>query len=216
MSAHACACTETDWQQNNENIYFSDLSLSYQLEGLWQPGILSFLVSFVIGYSRDSSVGITLGYRLDDRSSRVRFPAGAGNFSLHHHVQNGSGAHSASYSVGTRALSRGAKLTTHLHLVPRSKNAWSHTTTLPIRLHGVVLSLKKHRDSFTFTFTFVCYWLLPNNCHVAYLVRNNTHLPCLPVRFLAKFLQLFMICLSWMSSFSHPSNSREALLLRNW
>jgi hypothetical protein len=39
--------------------------------------------------SRDSSVGIALGYGLDDRGSRVRLPAGAGNFSLHHRVQNG-------------------------------------------------------------------------------------------------------------------------------
>jgi hypothetical protein len=39
--------------------------------------------------NRDSSVGITLGYGLDDRGSRVQFPAGAGNSSLHHHVQNG-------------------------------------------------------------------------------------------------------------------------------
>jgi hypothetical protein len=46
--------------------------------------------------SRDSSVGIALGYGLDDRGSRVRFPAGAGNFSLHHRIQNGSGAHPAS------------------------------------------------------------------------------------------------------------------------
>jgi hypothetical protein len=30
--------------------------------------------------SRDSSVGIALGYGLDDRGSRVRFPAGARNF----------------------------------------------------------------------------------------------------------------------------------------
>jgi hypothetical protein len=52
--------------------------------------------------SRDSSDGIALGYRLDDRGSRVRFPAGAGNFSLHHRVQNGSGAYPASYPVGTR------------------------------------------------------------------------------------------------------------------
>jgi hypothetical protein len=51
--------------------------------------------------SRDSSVGIVLGYGLDDRSSRVQFPAGAGNFSLHHRVQNGSGAHPASYPIGT-------------------------------------------------------------------------------------------------------------------
>jgi hypothetical protein len=32
------------------------------------------------------------------------------NFSLHHRVQNGSGAHPASYPVGTRALSLGVKL----------------------------------------------------------------------------------------------------------
>jgi hypothetical protein len=37
--------------------------------------------------SRDSSVGVALGYGLDDRGSRVRFSAGAGNFSLHHRVQ---------------------------------------------------------------------------------------------------------------------------------
>jgi hypothetical protein len=48
------------------------------------------------------SVGVALGYGLDDRSSTVRFPAGAGNFSLHHRVQNGSGAHTASYQMGTR------------------------------------------------------------------------------------------------------------------
>jgi hypothetical protein len=46
---------------------------------------------------RDSSVGIALGYRPDDRGSRVRFPAGAGNFSLHHYVKNGSGVYPASY-----------------------------------------------------------------------------------------------------------------------
>jgi hypothetical protein len=34
--------------------------------------------------SRDSSVGIALGCGLDDRCSRARFPAGAGNFSLKH------------------------------------------------------------------------------------------------------------------------------------
>jgi hypothetical protein len=49
--------------------------------------------------SRDSSVGIPPGYGLDDRSSRFRFPAGAGNFSLHHRVQNGSGTHPASYPM---------------------------------------------------------------------------------------------------------------------
>jgi hypothetical protein len=59
--------------------------------------------------SRDSSVGIALGYGLDDRGSRVRLPAGAGNFSLHHRVQNGSGAHPASYQMGTRVSFPGGK-----------------------------------------------------------------------------------------------------------
>jgi hypothetical protein len=62
-----------------------------------------------IKQSRDSSGGIALGYGLDDRGSRVRFPAGAGNFSLHHRVQNGSGAHPASYPLGTRGSFLGGK-----------------------------------------------------------------------------------------------------------
>jgi hypothetical protein len=51
---------------------------------------------------------IALDYGLDDRSSRVRFPAGARNFSLHR-VQNGSGAHPASYQLGTRCSFSGSK-----------------------------------------------------------------------------------------------------------
>jgi hypothetical protein len=96
--------------------------------------------------SHDSSVGIALVYGLDDRGSRVRFPAGAGNFSHHHCIQNGSGAHPALHPMGTRVsfpggkAARGVKLTTHLHLAPRSKNEWSYTSTPPIHLHGVVLS----------------------------------------------------------------------------
>jgi hypothetical protein len=43
------------------------------------------------------------------RSSRVRFPAGTGNFSFHHRVQNGSGAYPAPYPMGTGALSLGVK-----------------------------------------------------------------------------------------------------------
>jgi hypothetical protein len=59
--------------------------------------------------SRDSSVGIALGYGLDDGSSRVRVPAGAGKFSLHHRVQNGSGTHPASYPLGTGGSFLGGK-----------------------------------------------------------------------------------------------------------
>jgi hypothetical protein len=59
--------------------------------------------------SRDSSVGIALGYGLDDRGSRVRFPAEAGNFSLNHRVQNGSGARPPSYPMGKRGSFPGNK-----------------------------------------------------------------------------------------------------------
>jgi hypothetical protein len=59
--------------------------------------------------SRGSSVGIALGYGLDDRDSRVRFPAGAGNFSLHHRVHNGPVTHPASYPMGTRGSFLGGK-----------------------------------------------------------------------------------------------------------
>jgi hypothetical protein len=59
--------------------------------------------------SRDSSVGIALGYELHDLGSRVRFPAGTGNFSLHHGAQNGSGAHPTSYPMGTRGSFPGGK-----------------------------------------------------------------------------------------------------------
>jgi hypothetical protein len=46
---------------------------------------------------------------MDERGSRVRFPAAAGIFSLHHRVQNGSGAHLASYPMGTRGSFPGSK-----------------------------------------------------------------------------------------------------------
>jgi hypothetical protein len=59
--------------------------------------------------SRNSSVGIALGYGLDDQGSRVRFPAGTWNFSLHHRVQNGSRAHPASYPMGIGGSFPGGK-----------------------------------------------------------------------------------------------------------
>jgi hypothetical protein len=62
-----------------------------------------------IKQSRDSSVGIALGYGLDEWGSRARFPAGAGNYFLRHRVQNGSGAHPASYPMGTRGSFPGGK-----------------------------------------------------------------------------------------------------------
>jgi hypothetical protein len=43
------------------------------------------------------------------RGSGVRFLAGAGNFSLHNRVQNGSGAHPASYPMGIGGSFSGCK-----------------------------------------------------------------------------------------------------------
>jgi hypothetical protein len=77
----------------------------------------------------------------------------------HHRVQNGSGAHPASYPMGNRGsypggkAARGVKLTTHLHLAPRSKNAWSYTSAPPTRIHGVVLSKKKAEGQLYHTYT---------------------------------------------------------------
>jgi hypothetical protein len=54
---------------------------------------------------RDSSVNMVT--RL--RAAGFRFPAGTGNFSLHHRVQTGSGAHLASYPMGTGGSFPGGK-----------------------------------------------------------------------------------------------------------
>jgi hypothetical protein len=59
--------------------------------------------------SRDRSVGIALGYGLDYRSSRFRFPAGAGNFSLHHGVQTALGPTQPLIQWVRGALSLGVK-----------------------------------------------------------------------------------------------------------
>jgi hypothetical protein len=59
--------------------------------------------------SHDRSVSRALGYGLDEQGSRVRFPAGAGNLSLHHRVQTGFGAHPTTYPMGTRGSFPGGK-----------------------------------------------------------------------------------------------------------
>jgi hypothetical protein len=71
--------------------------------------------------------------RVDDRGSRVRFPAGAGNFSLHHRVQDGSGAHTASYPWVPEVLSLGVKgpgrEADHSPPSAEVENALSYTST---------------------------------------------------------------------------------------
>jgi hypothetical protein len=115
---------------------------------------ISPIYLFNIIFTSDSSVGIALGYGLDDWNSTVRFTAGAGNFSLHHCVQNGSGAHPASYPMSTGGKAAGV-WSYHSH--PSSaevKNTWNYTSTPQY----IFMSwcLVKHVDKFTFTFT--PYW----------------------------------------------------------
>jgi hypothetical protein len=68
------------------------------------PSLLLFKPNFeyfLIFKSLDSLVGIATNYGPDDSMIGARFPAGAGNFSIRHRVQTGSGAHLASNPVGT-------------------------------------------------------------------------------------------------------------------
>jgi hypothetical protein len=46
---------------------------------------------------------------MDDRGFRFRFPAGAAYFSLHHRVQDCSGAHPAPHQMGIRGSFPGGK-----------------------------------------------------------------------------------------------------------
>jgi hypothetical protein len=95
-----------------------------------------------------------VGYGLDDRGSRVRFPAGAGNFSLHHRIQNGSDAHPASYPMGTGVSFPGVKWPGREadHSPPSSAGVkervelYFHSPNTPSWRDAQL----KHRDSFTF------------------------------------------------------------------
>jgi len=80
-----------------------------------------------------------------DRGSRFRFPARAGNFSLHHRFQNGSGAHPASYPMDNRVSFLGVKRPgREANHSPTSSAEVEECVELylhsPIHLHGVVLS----------------------------------------------------------------------------
>jgi hypothetical protein len=84
----------------------------------------------------------------------LRFPARAGNSSLHHRVQNGSGAHPASYPMGNGGSFPGVKRpeseADQSH--PSSaevKNAWSYNSTPQYVF--MAWCLVKHRGNFNFT-----------------------------------------------------------------
>jgi hypothetical protein len=82
-----------------------------------------------------SSVGAVSDYGLDDRAIGVPSPAEAKDFFSNLFVQTGSGAHPASCTTGTGGAfpgtkrGRGVTLTTHRHLVLRSRMSRSCTSS---------------------------------------------------------------------------------------
>jgi hypothetical protein len=93
---------------------------------------------------RDSAVGIATGYGLNGRGVGVRVQV-VTRISPLHLVQAGSGAHPASYPMGTEGSFpggngyRSGKLTTHLQLLPSQEYVGLYTHSI-ICLHGVVLN----------------------------------------------------------------------------
>jgi hypothetical protein len=85
--------------------------------------------------------------------SRVRFPAGAGNFCLYYRVQDGSGTHPASYPMRTGGvLSLGVKWPGR-EAGPSSPRSRMRGAIPPLPQHVIIAwCLVKHKDNFTFTF----------------------------------------------------------------
>jgi hypothetical protein len=161
------------WHKQEQEMY----SLPYSKTWIWfcSSTVVNFLWCKICFYcyfimlhgspsivrSCDSSVSIALSYGLDDWGSRFRFPAGAGKFYPHHRVQNGSGAHPASYSVGTGGSFHVVKRPGREadHSPPSSaevKNVWSYISTPQYVL--MAWCLVKHKDNSTFTF--ILWWCI--------------------------------------------------------
>jgi hypothetical protein len=98
-----------------------------------------------------------IGYGLDDRSSGVRFPAGAGIFSPLHRVHTGSGSHPALYGMCTGGKAAGREAD---HSPPSStdvKNAWRYTSTPK--------------------YVFMAWWLVKHRATLPLLYLNNNSKP---------------------------------------
>jgi hypothetical protein len=119
-------------------------SLGYiHLQLIWFQSFSCFLNIF----SQYIEIGIAQRYNAGLRAglSGFRIPARAGNFYFHRLVQNGSGAHPPPIQWVPGAFSLGIKRPgREVDHSPTSsdedKNAWSYTSTPPVRIHGLVLS----------------------------------------------------------------------------
>jgi hypothetical protein len=129
------------WCGNSHVLDLLSFLSSLKIGGGFSPFIAAHLQLWgppnLLSKRRDSSVGIALGYGLDGRGSRVRFPAGAGNFFFTTAVSRlALRPPPSSYPVGTRGSFPGGKAAREWtdHSPPSSadvKNAWSCTSTLP-------------------------------------------------------------------------------------
>jgi hypothetical protein len=128
---------------------------------------LKFMEDYNINRSQDSSVSIGMGYGLDGLGS---IPGRGKRFLSSPLCQKRLWGPPSLLSNGYQDLftweqsGRGMKLTTHLHLVPRSRmeELYLHS---PIRLH--VWWLNKHKDNFTLPLQGSCVHdneLLGSNC----------------------------------------------------
>jgi hypothetical protein len=91
---------ETLWHVTN--------SRKFSLQSRFRSSYIS-VTHWNVNESRDSSVGITIAYGLNNRMIGVRFVVGAGNFFFQHRVQTGSGAHPAFYPMSTEGSFPGGK-----------------------------------------------------------------------------------------------------------
>jgi hypothetical protein len=114
------------------------------------------LLLLLLFKSWDSAVGIVTGYWLDDRVVGVRVPVRSRIYTFPCRP-DGHWGPSNLLSNGHRGLfprrqsGRRVKLTTHLHLAPRSRKCGS-THPLTICFHGVVLNYLSTGNILTFTF----------------------------------------------------------------
>jgi hypothetical protein len=120
---------------------------------------------------------IALGYGLDDRGSRVRFPVGLGIFLFTTACRRALGPTKPPIQWVQGALSLEVKRPEReAHHSPSStaevKNAWSCTSTPPIHM---AWCLVKHRDNLTFTFTFTFCLLPAQFCCKSVHERNFEH-----------------------------------------
>jgi hypothetical protein len=100
---------------------------------------------FIVLFLKCSSVGTALGYRLDERGSRVRFPSGAGNFHLTTASRIALGPTQPPIQWVSGVISLGVKRSgreaDHSHPSSAEAKEWVELYVhSPIRLHGVVLN----------------------------------------------------------------------------